>query len=238
MRAFLPGEGRPMPRQHEVPLQLGCVGQAFELVDVPLEVHVAPLQPVVVADPARRRHQVAAGQDPPAVDFEQVPGGAEGVAGQRHHLEADPLPLDGFVVSGDPGSANVLHGRVPRIVGGVIVVEVVGRPLQVGLLQVAPFGGGDEDVGALRLPVGGPGTLVAVKMGEQDPVDLSHGPGPQVGPTIDQQSPAARPDAVDAAGVLHPEQMVTEMVHVDLLGGETFLSPSGQRIGGYKPPLQ
>ena len=216
---ILPVEGRPVPRQHEIPLQFGGMGQALELVDVPLEVHVAPLQPVVAADPARRRHQVAARQDPPAVDFEQVPRGAEGVAGKRHHLEADPLPLDGLVVARNPGAAHVLQGRVPRTVGGVVVIDVVGGPLQVGLLQVAPFGGGNEDIGSLPLPVGDAGTLVAVKMGEQDPVDRSHVPGPQVGPAIDQQRPAARPDAVDAASVLHPEQIFTELIHVDLLGG-------------------
>ena len=62
--------------------------------------------------------------------------------------------------------------------------------------------------------------MVAVKMGEQDPVDRSRVLGPQVGPAVDQQRLSARPDAVDAAGVLHLEQMLAEWVHADLRRGD------------------
>ena len=142
------------------------------------------------------------------------------MSGQRHHLEADPLPADGLVVAGDLGAAHVLQGAESRIVGRVVVVDVIRRPPQVRLLQEVPFGGGDVDIRTLLLPVRDPGTLVAVKMGEQDPVDRSRVLGPQVGPAVDQQRLSARPDAVDAASVGHLEQVFTESVHADLRRGD------------------
>ena len=75
------GKRRSVAGKDQVDLQFGDPRQALELIDMPLEIHILPLQPVVFTEFARRGHQIAAGQDALAVDLEEIARRTEGMSG-------------------------------------------------------------------------------------------------------------------------------------------------------------
>ena len=124
-----------MARQDQVYLQGSDCVEAFDQVHVALKIHVLPLTPVVLAHLARGTQEIATGEHPAAVNLEQIAATADGVTGPGDDLEGEILPVDGVVIEGKPAFLEVRQRAEARIVGGVVVEEVIACTQQVSLFN-------------------------------------------------------------------------------------------------------